>query len=263
MSASLALFIALFISVATTGVATSAFANGSFGAFSGQVGAQSGIESVVLDPDYVFVPPGFDDNDQAEVVIYGYLPNTCYRVGPARAEFDASRGRVVIRNEAYYSDSSWCLQMTLPYTQSLPIGVLTSGQYPVTLNSQTGSPKDVGTLAIAKSSRPSAGPDDAIYGLVEDVRVDASRTGSSQRRMTLRGLLSSSCLALKEVKVLTRVPGIVEVLPIAEFKAGVQCRQELVPFETTVDLQTSSTGPTLFHVRSLNGQALNRVIELR
>ena len=224
--------------------------------------AQNGVETVLLEPDYVFIPPGFDDNDQTEVVIYGYLPNTCYRVGPAKAEYDAARGRVVIRNEAYFSDSSWCLQMTLPYTQTLTIGILNAGQYGVTVTSSEGKQKAVGTLKIAQSSRPSAGPDDSIYGLVEDIKVEGARSGNPTRRMTVRGLLSSSCLELQEVRVLNRVPNLVEVLPIARFKSESQCEPGLVPFETTLEFQTQSTGPTLFHVRSLNGQALNRVVEL-
>ena len=37
------------------------------------------LEIVV--PEKAFIPPGFDNNDQAQIVVTGNLRNTCHKIG--------------------------------------------------------------------------------------------------------------------------------------------------------------------------------------
>ena len=36
----------------------------------------------------IYAPVGFDDNDQATVVVEGYLPSSCYKLDDAKANID-------------------------------------------------------------------------------------------------------------------------------------------------------------------------------
>ena len=47
-------------------------------AFNAPVQAATPIETLVP-IKHVYVPKGFDSNDQTEVMVSGYLPNLCYR----------------------------------------------------------------------------------------------------------------------------------------------------------------------------------------
>ena len=44
----------------------------------------------------VFVPLGFDDNDNVEVVVHGHFQSTCFKVGPSTATVDAAAKTVTI-----------------------------------------------------------------------------------------------------------------------------------------------------------------------
>ena len=56
---------------------------------------------VVQLPENVFSPMGFDDNDNAQIVLYGNLPDTCHKAGSVRYRVDKQRKTIFIRNEVY------------------------------------------------------------------------------------------------------------------------------------------------------------------
>jgi hypothetical protein len=66
---------------------------------------------------------------------------------------------------------------------------------------------------------------------------------------------------LDRVQVLYRVPNVIEVLPYVEYKSGANCIQSSRPFETQVAIQSPWRGKSLIHIRSLNGQSINKVYE--
>jgi hypothetical protein len=81
------------------------------------------------------------------------------------------------------------------------------------------------------------------------------------RQVRLSGSLPSSCATLKEVKVIHKNADVFEVLPSVEVPMNEICSPVLRPFQTTIDLGTATKGDALVHVRSLNGQAVNRVLK--
>ncbi len=44
----------------------------------------------------VYAPSGFDDNDEAQVVLDGFLPNTCYRLAPNAATRSPTTGVIEV-----------------------------------------------------------------------------------------------------------------------------------------------------------------------
>src|SRR5690606_19009749 len=112
-----------------------------------------------------YVPQGFDNNDRTQIVIEGYFPNSCYRVGPNRA-FKNAKGEIEISQTAYVYKGI-CLMMIVPYQQTINIGVLeTAGEYKIV---DTLSRKGLGVMPVAVSK--SSGPDDYFYASINDAHV--------------------------------------------------------------------------------------------
>lgn len=213
-------------------------------------------ELVLMPPERVFSPPGFDNNDRAEVTITGNLPSTCYKVGPAVAEVDSVNKRIIIRNHAYYYSGCWCLMVNVPYVETVDLGVLSAANYSILVQTTPeGSFSRLGSMGIAVSAN--SGPDDDLYALVQEARIENGDDGKA-KSLSLSGSLTSDCMVLKELKTLYRTPNVIEVLPIVELKQGL-CKPHLYPFSAKVDLASTWSGETLVHIRSLNGRSLNKI----
>src|SRR4051812_21096869 len=59
-------------------------------------GNRPSIETVISAPARVFSPQGFDDNDSTQVVIDGYLSNSCFQSGPAVARVDQAKKKIFL-----------------------------------------------------------------------------------------------------------------------------------------------------------------------
>lgn len=218
------------------------------------------VEEINFTPNQVFAPVGFDNNDNAQIVLDGVFPNTCYKVADADVKIDKKRFKIEVREKALYYKGSVCLYMLVPYFKTLNLGVLAEGQYQIRVRQSDGRLVKAGRLEVARSTIASA--DDYLYAPVEEMSLD--RTGGIPV-LNLRGTFTNSCLRIKEVKVSVQTSpnNVVVVQPIAEeYDDERPCVSTPVPFTTSVALKGIPAGRTLVHVRILNGQALNRVLDL-
>jgi hypothetical protein len=204
-------------------------------------------------PGSTFAPPGFDDNDNAQVLLQGNYISSCFRMGNAVAQVDQVNKRIRIRSRTLYYRSSWCLTVLVPYLQPVDLGVLTAGTYDVQVADPRGRWHSMARLPIAVAR--TASPDEFLYASVTDVELE------SRDLLRLRGAFPDGCLSMSEVMVLYRSPNIIEVLPKATRAPGRPCTSVMVPFQTRVRLESPWRGMTLIHVRTMNGQALNRAAE--
>lgn len=222
-------------------------------------GAATPVEgvSIIKDmPEAAFAPPGFDSNDHSQVVLSGTFTNTCFKAGPAHAEVNPLTQTVEITQKAYYLDSSWCLQMLVPYTTVVDVGILPPGSYDVKLIGEQKRQKVMENLSISAAGDSAIGPDEALYALAEEVSL-------SNDILTIKGKIPGACTTLKEVKVLARKKNIIEVLPLLDTaNMTAPCSEKFVEFEKEIAFKSPWQGRTLIHVRSLNGRALNKVVEL-
>ena len=207
-------------------------------------------------PRHVFVPPGFDNNDSSEIVVRGEFRDTCYQVGPSRVRVDAEGRRIVIENQAYHYDAFLCMMVLVPYTKTIPVGILDEGTYAIQFAGDSGSARELGSITIHPSAN--GGQDDFVYAPVEELRVDRGELGQPHS-LTLSGTFTDTCMDLADVKVMTRTADVVEVLPIVKF-AGEGCKAEKRSFTRTVWLPGTIRGERLIHVRALDGQSINRVV---
>lgn len=222
------------------------------------------IPSPVTD---VFVPVGFDDNDTVEIVLHGHFANTCFKSGPAFGfvDSDAAEVRIISKSLSYPADE--CLDMRIPFVQSVKLGRVPQGTYTVTVNNQSWAGA---TLKVGSASSSSA--DEYLYAPVEQVDLLPTDVleGEGFYDLTVKGVYPyslSGCMKITDLKILDYETVLI-VLPIASFlqpeeegcvpgRRGLERR-----FEYSTRVQLNLTQNVLVHVRVLNGQSLNKVLEI-
>jgi hypothetical protein len=214
-------------------------------------------ELIVDAPENVFAPYGFDNNDNSQIVIYGNLIDTCHKTGPIQMRVDQSRKVILLRNQIYYYPGCWCADVLTPYTQTINLGVLKTGAYEVVVEKSDGSMEKVASFPVTASM--SSSPDDFLYAPVDHVHFN-KKSGDSPNEVTLTGTFRNTCMKLRDIKVNYRPNHVIEILPIAEM-ADKNCEKAEKPFKASIPLKANS-GRALIHVRSLNGQSINQVVEL-
>lgn len=203
---------------------------------------------VSIEARTVFAPVGFDDNDETQVVLDGYLPSGCYRLATPEVTVDRAAKVVSVKPMARYFDVP-CIEALIPYYQEVKLGVLSEGRYEVKIND------GAVTESLPVTEARSAGPDDFLYAPVDSAHVARQQ---AQYVATLRGRFTDSCMRIKEVRV-ENTGKTINVLPIMEV-VGDDCRAGEFPFEERVTLPNDMAAARhLLHVRSLNGQAVNHV----
>lgn len=196
----------------------------------------------------VFVPHGFDDNDEVVVVVEGYLPDTCFKLAEVEVISKDDEITVVQRMREY---SGTCFDVTVPFTQVIKVGTLKSGNYQVKVIGGA----DRTPLYVKPATK--LGPDDYFYASVESARVD-------RLTATLRMRLTNSCLRIEKYEK-NHTGRTVQLLPIMRLQsaseAGHPCVEQDELFEEIVDLKSLALEPGrhLLHVRSLEGQSVNVV----
>lgn len=202
-----------------------------------------------------YIPLGFDDNDRIQIAVAGTFKNTCYKVGPHALKVDAENKTITVQQQAYLY-SGVCLQMFVPYSEVIDVGIIPSGNYKV-VDANSGT--KLAELPVNQGT--SAGPDDFTYAPVSDAYVfNDQETG--KHVLALSGSFGDRCSDFQDIKV-NVANDVIIVQPVLERKAEISCAPEKVRFLKTVELGDSvKNGVYMLHVRSLNGQAINKLVDL-
>lgn len=223
-----------------------------FGAIQSMGAAESA--ETEIEAEELFIPVGFDDNDEVTAVLAGYLPDPCHRLIKPYLSIDPvfKQITVSVRTRRFAAE---CPAVAVPFTLEVPIGALPSGNYEVVTKS--GNLK--GKLSVARSSAHL--PDDYLYAPVDSARIEYLADG--RRLAILEGHFTNTCLKMQETKVIL-TGRTIQVIPIMKFglteECGKICRIEERAFKIQVELPAlPEEGRYLLHVRSLNGQAVNEV----
>lgn len=207
---------------------------------------------VNVNASYVFAPVGFDDNDEVELVIDGYLPSGCYRVTQPEVSVDHEAQTILIKPMARYFDVP-CIEALVPYFAEIKVGQLTNGNYAITVAGPDRTLTDA--LPVVLASGP--GPDNFTYAPVDEVRVETDATGHLVA--ILQGRFTSRCMEWGEVRAEDQGKTIL-ILPILTIAADTPCQASEIPYTKLVPLPSTVTrGRHLLHVRTLNGQAVNKL----
>lgn len=197
----------------------------------------------------VYIPRGFDNNDNVQIAAEGIFPNTCLKIAAPDIHVDEVLKRVTINPKAYMYGGI-CLFVIVPYQQTLDLGIIkTPGTYSV----QTSLGVEMGKLEVAKSKTARA--DDYLYAPVQRV----SFLDDAKNEVNLRIEFSNDCMTLDEVKV-DKQENVVVLQPISTFHGRENCAYGYFPITQTVQLGQLPKGRYLLHVRSSGSQAKNEII---
>ena len=210
-------------------------------------------EKVAVALTQAYIPGGFDSNDRAEMVIEGYFPNTCYRVGPIEKRVNNATKEVTVSQIAYKYKGT-CLMMIVPFTQTVQLGILRADTYNV---KDAANNKTVGKLPVSETK--SSNPDDFVYAHVTDAYMDAE---SEKNELVVYGSVPGSCWKVKDIRAFQDGKNVIAVLPILEKTEVKNCDEMVVPFVSRVTLPEVESGRYLIHVRSQNGVAVNKLADL-
>lgn len=210
-----------------------------------------GVKVTPLPVTHTFAPLGFDTNDNAEIVIAGYLPNPCWKAPSTKV---AVNGKEISIEVTGYSPNDaepdspterMCPQMIVPFLESASLGVLDKGQYKVTVNKKSDA-----SVKIVESTSPAV--DDHVYASVTSIeRLENTRT------VLLKGENPSSCYVFDRIEHVSNGKDTYSVLPIMKQISEI-CPLKLVPFTYEWNVPKDLTGDQiLLHVRSMNGKSAN------
>ncbi len=228
-----------------------------------------GAEIVEIPVEAAFAPAqGFDDNDNIQIVLHGWLPNACYTVGDYKIETDSTAKTMKIHQFAMRKTDAMCaeetsmpehLKMAIPFTTEISLGQLSAGDYKFGYQEPSG---DFGFRDINVGVSPVPSIDAMPYAAVTNAVIPDVVSALDDLVVTVSGVLNSSCTELDDKVEFRKLKDVFIVLPVIKVKPGVLCAQVIRPFEKTLNLGKTAPGHYLIHVRSMAGKAVNRVIEV-
>lgn len=218
-------------------------------------------KEVLAPVEKVFLPTGFDNNDNTEIILHGEFPNSCYKVGHSSYSVDKENKVINVSLTAYEYRSNFCIQVLTPYVESIKVGVLPAGQYKV--NVAGSDIKE--SIRIGQSIVSS--PDSYLYAQVTNASLINIRglDGASMQKVEIEGEYPYTfvgCAVMERVEVFHVRDDILEVLPILKLlEGGDECIRHSNDFLIQADVSSEMFGEGLLHVRSASGNSFNRVVD--
>ena len=211
--------------------------------------------------DKIFVPHGFDDNDNVELILKGEFPSTCYKAGPVSFNIDQAAHKIVINAQSYKAQQTMCADVMIEFIQPVRLGLLDEGNYTVTLE---GSP-NVEPLQLTIGRAQQSTQDDYLYAPVDTASVQQNDAGEDILRIEGEyPYMLTGCMVTRELRAQYDRNGVLVVQPISEFTEGDECtaQKQSTHYLIKKDLgKLNLTGQFLIHVRTLNGLSLNYLTE--
>ena len=220
----------------------------------------SASRSDVLLPDAlqfsrVYIPLGFDDNDNVELVAEGTFTGPCDEAGAAHASVDSTSKTIALLGDVQRKSSD-CGQDSRGFQKTLEIGHLDEGSYDI---KQSGH--SLGVLRVIHTENQAQ--DSSSFIPISSISLQELRTGASSLHWVLRmkGEFPSNCVDYGSTKIEVQSDVIV-ILPLGRlWEFG--CVDRPVPFEISYALPDGiSPGRYLLHVRSAGGKSFNQIFNL-
>mgnify|MGYP001627414437 CR=1 FL=1 len=219
--------------------------------------AQSVIDAPV---DHVFVPAGFDNNDNVELVVTGLFPNPCFKRNDVSV--DVRGEEIDVKVSAVVSDdekSPLCAAMVVPFKEDIQIGNLQGGQYKIFVN--RGTPFELrDTIVIGEAA--SQNQDDHLYAMVS--YIELGFTGGTTGSAMLVGWNPSSCMELDRVEYRSNGKDTLVIQPIMK-KVSDFCPMKMTPLNIPVSFDPSEFkhSEVLLMSRTIEGRSVNNLAKMK
>lgn len=220
--------------------------------FLGYLSVLSSAASALVNVDVktLFVPVGFDDNDEIVVVADGYLQSSCLRLTTPLVLPDLQTKKIIVQPRAKRVEGECKWDFRVPFTQVITLSsALPKGSYTV----RTEDGKVTEQLGVVEASVGSV--DNFMYAPIDKVRVRVNEEGKFEA--IVEGRFPDTCFRVSELKLFNSGKTL-ELLPIMDRQER-DCEARETAFKAKKVLPDLSPGRYLIHVRSLNGQSANDV----
>ncbi|MFY7992365.1 MAG: hypothetical protein ACOVP4_03655 [Bacteriovoracaceae bacterium] len=200
---------------------------------------------------HLFIPTGFDNNDNVEVFVSGEFPNSCYSRN--KVEVNVQEETIKINVTALVnSESEKCEDYKVSYLEDVTIGNLQAGDYKVIVNDKISE-----KLVVAETRSTSV--DDYIYGEVD--YVELGFTGGLNGEVALVGR-TADCIVLDRVVTIDNGKDTLSVLPIMKIASN-SCAKQKVQFNIPVNFdQTKFKGEKiLLYVKTMDGKSVTSLLQ--
>lgn len=198
----------------------------------------------------LYVPNGFDDNDNVEVIVSGFLPDSCYKAPSSSFKVLGNTIQITIK-ALYNNEGGACAEVIIPFIETVRLGALKAQNYAVSVESSN-PVRMIKEVAVKKATASSI--DDFSYAYVSGVRHMPGN-----RKVLIDAYSVSDCFKLKEVKVESNGIDTYAVLPIME-KINEFCPRKMTPLTIEAILPTTlNRKEILLHVRSMQGNSVNSI----
>jgi hypothetical protein len=221
-------------------------------AFANVAFSQSVVEAPVK---HLFIPHGFDNNDNIELVVTGEFPSTCY--SSHKSEVEVNGDIVNIKVTALKKESEVCEQIMIGFKEVVRIGTLQGGDYKVVVNQGSASEQQE-NVTIEEASSNSV--DEYVYANVE--YIDLGFTGGTSGSAMIMAQTPGDCYDFDRVEYLSNKKDTLSVLPILK-KVKPVCGKMKVRVEIPIKFDPAqfSYSQILLFTRSLQGQSVSTIIE--
>lgn len=208
--------------------------------------------------DHLFIPSGFDNNDNVEVVVTGKFPNPCYTRNDISVDVknDIIMIDVTARMEEN-QDNRRCEDLKVPFSETVRVGSLQAGDYKIIVNK--GSEYELrGAMDVAVSTSSSV--DEHIYAQVD--YIELGFTGGLSGDALLIGSSISPCLTLDRVEYLSNKKDTFSVLPIMK-KISNNCPEARKRLQIPIKFNPSAlaNNKLMLFVRSVDGKSVHTFVE--
>lgn len=210
------------------------------------------VREVTIPVEDVFAPKGYDSNDNAIIYVSGRLPSPCYRRPKALVVRNGQNFSVVMNSTVVKSRNRVCIAMTIPFLAEVELGKLSEGNYSLSTDGRHHSVRTA-QWQVEKPNRSSI--DNYIYAQVKNVRV------SNGRNVFIEGENASDCIQLDRIESVFNGKNTYAILPIMK-QVKTNCPEMPSKFIYGFRLPNDSDSKqVLIHVRSVDGTAVNHLIE--
>lgn len=197
--------------------------------------------------DHLYVPKGYDSNDNIELVVEGYLPNLCYKNPSSVVQVEGKTINVsIVANSTDFEGAS-CAEMIVPFSHVFSVGLLDKGNYEVIVNGKHNS-----SLFVTESISDAI--DEDLYANVEHVEQIPG-----EQRVIVKGHHPSFCVEFDKFEIDHNDKDVYSVRPLTK-KISDFCPKKMIPFEYELEVPNElKRNRVLIHVRSMNGNSVNSI----